>query len=372
MPAVGGRAVALGIAIVCAAACAPGGGIVGAPSSGPAPKLSETVIQSNLIVPWDVAVDADGRLFVTERPGTIDVFESTAPNSKRVWSTPVAGIRAMGEAGLLGLTLDPDFGMNGLFYVCASRTDQNEWRNQILRYRVTANGPVLDTVLFRGPIAAAGIHDACRLRFGPDGKLWIATGDAGQPARAQDVASLNGKVLRLNADGTVPSDNPLLPGLASRGPIYALGLRNPGGLAFHPTSGACYVVDAGDQAHDEIDIVTAGANFGWPAVSGVAGSSRGFVDPAWSSGSAGLSVAGAAFVTGEAWEGWNGSLFVATLKEQDLRRFTVEGDHALAHEILVDQRYGRLRGVISAPDGALIVTTSNGNADRLVRIAPAG
>jgi glucose/arabinose dehydrogenase len=317
-----------------------------------------------------VAVAPDGRVFVTERPGTIDVFESLAVSARRVAGAQVPGVRAMGEAGLLGLALDPDFATNGFLYVCASRLEGTEWRNQILRYRAAAGAPVLDTiVLHAGPIAA-GIHDSCRPRFGPDGKLWVATGDAGQSPLAQDATSLNGKVLRMNADGTAPSDNPTLKGASGPGLVYALGLRNPGGLAFQPTTGACFIVDAGDQMQDEIDLVSAGANFGWPAVSGPGGAARGFVDPLWSSGLTNFAVAGAVFLSGDGWGAWNGSLVVATLKEQDLRRFAVDGSRAQLRDILLDQKYGRLRGVIAAPDGSLLVATSNGNADRIVRLAP--
>jgi glucose/arabinose dehydrogenase len=369
----GGRGLSVAVLSVCiASACAPGGGIAARPSlSGPAVPLSETVIQSGLIVPWDVAVAADGRMFVTERPGTITVFESTMSNAKRVATTQVGGIHAMGEAGLLGITLDPDFSANQLLYVCASRTDQGEWRNQILRYHFSPPSLTLEGVVLRSGIAAGGVHDACRIRFGPDGKLWIATGDGGVAAHAQDLASLNGKVLRINADGSVPYDNPTLKGQAGPTPVYAIGLRNPGGLAFHPSTGACYITDAGDQMQDEIDLVTSGANFGWPDALGPGGVRRGFEDPLWTSGSGSYAVAGAAFLSGAGWSSWSDSLIVATLKEHDLRRFTIDGTHVLAREVLVDEKYGRLRGATEAPDGALIVTTSNGSGDRIVRIAPA-
>ena len=368
---VGGRGLAVGVVFAfIASACASGGGIA-ARSSPPTGPITEAVIQSGLIVPWEVAVAADGRMFVTERPGTISVFESTAPMARRTVSAQVSGIRAMGDAGLLGLALDPDFSRNQLFYVCASRLDQGEWRNEVLRYHASADALTVDTTILRAGIVASGLHDSCRMRFGPDGKLWIATGDGGQSARAQDAASLNGKVLRINSDGSVPSDNPMFKGQPAPSAVYALGLRNPGGLAFHPTTGICFVVDAGDQTQDEIDEVSAGANFGWPTVLGAAGSSRGFADPAWSSGVPSLAVAGADFVSGPQWGAWSGALIVATLKEQDLRRFSVEDMHVTQREILLDQKYGRLRAVTAAPDGSLLVATSNGSGDRIVRIAPA-
>jgi glucose/arabinose dehydrogenase len=370
---VGGRGLAVGVVLAfLASACAPGGGIA-APSTTPSmsgPAITQTVIQSGLIVPWEVAVAPDGRMFVTERPGTISVFESTAPMAKRVTSAQVSGVRAMGEAGLLGLALDPDFQRNQLLYVCASRLDQGEWRNEVLRYRATASTLAVETTILRAGIVASGLHDTCRIRFGPDGKLWIATGDGGLAARAQDAMSLNGKVLRINADGSVPRDNPTLKGQSAPSAVYALGLRNPGGLAFDPKSGRCFIVDAGDQMQDEIDEVSAGANFGWPAALGPNGSSRGFVDPIWSSGAATLALAGAAFLTGPDWGAWSNSFVVATLKEQDLRRFTIDDNHATESDILLDQKYGRLRAVTAAPDGSLLVTTSTGSGDRIIRIVP--
>jgi glucose/arabinose dehydrogenase len=355
-----------------AVACAPGGGIT-ARSTGPSssgPAITETVIQSGLIVPWEVAVAPDGRMFVTERPGTISVFESTAPMAKRVASTQVSGVRAMGEAGLLGLALDPDFARDQYLYVCASRLDQGEWRNEVLRYRASASALTVDTTILRTGIVATGLHDGCRIHFGPDNKLWIATGDGGVPARAQDATSLNGKMLRINADGSIPGDNPTLKGQSAPSAIYALGLRNPGGFAFDPKTGTCFVVDAGDQMQDEIDEVSAGANFGWPSALGANGAGRGFVDPLWSSGTSTVAVAGAAFLSGSDWGAWSDSLVVATLKEQDLRRFTFGEGRATEREVLLDQKYGRLRAVTSAPDGSLLVTTSTGSGDRIIRIVP--
>jgi glucose/arabinose dehydrogenase len=372
----GGRGLAAGIVLAClASACAPGGGIAASASSAspsPAPPaLTETVIQSGLIVPWEVAVAPDGRMFVTERPGTISIFESTAPLAKLVTTAQVSGVRAIGEAGLLGLALDPDFARNQFLYVCASRLEQGEWRNEVLRYRASESTLAFDGTVLRAGIVASGLHDVCRLRFGPDGKLWIVTGDGGQSGRAQDAASLNGKVLRINPDGSIPDDNPTLKGQSAPSAVYALGLRNPGGIAFQPRTGILFVVDAGDQMQDEINMVSAGANFGWPAVLGPGGASRGFVDPVWSSGATQLVMAGAAFLSGPGWGVWSESLVVTTLKKQDLRRFTIQGTRVTEHEILLDRRYGRLRAVTATPDGSLLLTTSNGSGDRIISIAPA-
>jgi len=216
----------------------------------------------------------------------------------------------------------------------------------------------------------AAIHDGCRLVFGPDGKLWATTGDNGDGRLAQDPTSLNGKVLRMNTDGSVPNDNPVLPGATAATVVYSIGHRNPQGLAFAPDGGIVLEIETGTTANDEINLLSPGKNYGWPDQEGRGGMARGFTDPVWTSGSVTYAASGATFVAGDAWGQWSGSLFIATLKEQDLRRFIVSGTTVVQQETLYDQKYGRLRSVVQGPDGALYVTTSNGSGDRIVRIAP--
>jgi glucose/arabinose dehydrogenase len=335
-----------------------------------APALVDTVIQSGLSVPWDIAFAPDGRMFMTERMGNIVIFESAKPNAKRIGFMKVPDVHAMGEAGLMGIALDPSFAANGFLYVCASRMDNGDWRNQILRYRAGTDSMTFDSYVLRnGPLAAA-IHDGCRLAFGPDGKLWATMGENGDGRLAQDPSSLNGKVLRMNVDGGVPDDNPILPGAGSRTYAYSMGHRNPQGLAFARDGGVVLEIETGATANDEINVLSPGKNYGWPDQEGKGGMARGFTDPVWTSGSTTYAMSGATFVAGDAWGQWSGSLFIATLKEQDLRRFTVSGTTVAQKETLYDQKYGRLRSVVQGPDGALYVTTSNGSGDRIIRIAP--
>jgi glucose/arabinose dehydrogenase len=302
--------------------------------------------------------------------GNIVMFESAKPNAKRIRDVMVPDVHAMGEAGLMGIALDPDFATNGFFYVCASRMDNNDWRNQILRYRAGTDSMTFDSYVIRDGPLAASIHDGCRLAFGPDGKLWATMGENGNGRLAQDPSSLNGKVLRMNADGSVPADNPILPGASARTYAYTMGHRNPQGLVFGPATGAAFEIETGATANDEINVLSPGRNYGWPDQEGAGGMSKGFADPVWTSGAATYAMSGATFVTGDRWGAWSGSLFVATLKEQDLRRFTVTGTTVAQKDILYDQKYGRLRSVVQGPDGALYVTTSNGSGDRIIRIAP--
>jgi glucose/arabinose dehydrogenase len=361
-----GRVVLLGILL---AACA-GGSSTGAVATPGGLVLVDTVIQSGLSVPWDIAFAPDGRMFMTERSGDIVMFASAKANAKRVTSMRVPDIHAMGEAGLMGIALDPQFAANGFLYVCASRTEGGDWRNQVLRYRAGPDSLSFDGDVIRDGPQAASIHDGCRLAFGPDGKLWATMGENGNGRFAQDPNSLNGKILRMNGDGTVPLDNPILPGAIARTYAYSMGHRNPQGLAFQPSSGVVFEIEHGATTNDEINILSPGKNYGWPDQEGPGGMARGFTDPTWTSGAVTFATSGATFVTGDQWGAWSGSLFVATLKEQDLRRFAVNGTSVVAKEVLFDQRYGRLRSVVQGPDGALYLTTSNGSGDRIIRIAP--
>lgn len=365
---------ALGRVLLCgvfATACTPGHvASVESTRAAGAPVVAETVIQSELSVPWDLAFAPDGRMFVTERMGDIVMFESAKPNAKRTATMRVTDVRSMGEAGLMGIAVDPDFGANGQLYVCASRIDNGEWRNQILRYKVGSSSIAFDGYVIRSGAQAASIHDGCRLVFGPDGKLWATMGENGNGRFAQDPTSLNGKILRANPDGTVPDDNPILPGASARTYAFSIGHRNPQGLAFQPATGRLFEIEHGATTNDEINVIVAGKNYGWPEQEGMGGTAKGFTDPLWTSGSVTYATSGATFVSGEQWRSWAGSLFVATLKEQDLRRFVVNGSSVVPKEVLLDQKYGRLRSVVQGPDGALYLTTSNGSGDRIVRLAP--
>jgi len=337
---------------------------------GAVPRLVATVVRSGLAIPWDLAFAPDGRMFVTERVGNILIYASAAPNATQLANVfPVPNINASGESGLMSIELDPSFATNNLLYLCVSVNDGGQWLNQVLRYRMNGNVPAFDGYVIRSGMRANSNHDGCRVRFGPDGKLWVTMGDAGDLANAQNPNVLNGKVLRVNTDGTIPADNPIMPGATARTAVYTMGNRNPQGLTFEPGTGRAIEVEHGDDTHDEINILRAGGNYGYPICRGPCGDPR-FVDPAWSSGSVTLATSGADFARGVQWGAYDGSLFVATLKESDLRRFTLAGAVATQREIFFDGTFGRLRTARQGPDGSLYLTTSNGSADRVIRITP--
>ena len=348
-----------------------------------APALDPTVIQDGLVNPWDVAFAPGGQMFVTERPGRVRVYRDGKRDAPLLATTQISNVQAVGEAGVMGIAVDPNFEENRLVYVCASRNTDGNWRNQVLRYHVKAGwGLEFDRYIIRRGMHANTIHNGCAVEVGPDMKVWVTMGDANNSARAQDPDALNGKILRVNRSGSVPSDNPVLPGASGRSVVYSMGHRNPQGIAFHPTTDRAYAVEHGPDRADEINWIRPGRNYGWPCVTGnnssyspgtpgCAGNGP-FTKPAWHSGSSTIATSGAAFARGSVWGDYRNQLFVAQLKEQDLRRFKLkdEGRTAVRRQTYFDGRWGRLRGVTSGPSSRLFLTTSNGSNDKIIKIAP--
>lgn len=335
-------------------------------SGGARPVLSTTLVRTGLKNAWDLAFAPDGRMFVTERAGTLRIFADAQPGAAMLGVFTVPGVRENGEGGLMSVELDPAFDQNSYLYLCASR-DDGTWHNQVLRYVVSNNTLVFDRFVIRDGMLAGSNHDGCRVRFGPDGKLWITMGDAGNGSNAQNPSRLNGKVLRVNSDGSIPSDNPVLPGAAGRSAVFTWGNRNPQGLAFEPGSGRVFEIEHGDSTHDEINILVPAGNYGYPIYRGPV-NRPGYIDPAWSSGNVTLATSGGEFLSGPQWGLWSGSLVVATLKETDLRRFELFDGTARQTDVLFDNAWGRLRTPRLAPDGSLYLTTDNGTDDKIIRI----
>ncbi|WP_376792211.1 PQQ-dependent sugar dehydrogenase [Thermoflexus sp.] len=348
--------------------------------SSPTPRASfqprVEIVATGLEVPWALAFAPDGRIFVTERPGRIRVIENGALRPELVAVLPVA---ATGEGGLMGLALDPNFAQNGYLYVMYTYRAGGALRNRISRLTLRGNTAGEEIVLIDN-IPGAGIHDGGRLAFGPDGKLYATTGDAAQRDLAQRLDSLAGKILRLNPDGSIPTDNPF-PGSY----VYSYGHRNPQGLAWHPVTGQLYSTEHGPTGEmglccrDELNLIRPGANYGWPLVTGAPGDPR-FADPILHSGEDTWAPAGMAFVTGERLAPWKGHLFFGTLRGQHLHHVVLgsDGSTVVFHEELFRGEFGRIREVVMGPDGALYFTTSNRDGrgqprsgdDRILRIVP--
>lgn len=347
------------------------------PALAAAPHLGTATVQSGLVIPWDVAFAPTGQMFVTERPGRVRVYANGKPGAALVATTKISAVRAEGEAGVMGIAVDHLFNSNRLIYLCASRSINGSWRNQLIRYHVTSGWKlVFDRYLISGGMRANTIHNGCAVQEGPDHRIWITMGDSGNESLAQNPARLNGKVLRVGRDGSVPSDNPVWPGQSVPTVVYSIGHRNPQGIAFQPGTGRVYVVEHGPDVNDEINLIRPGRNYGWPCVTGFnspyLSCSGTFTKPVWASGGVTLATSNGVFLMGSVWESFAGDLMVATLKESDLRRFSVasDGNPATLRQTLFNNSWGRLRATVIGPGGSLWITTSNGTNDRVIKITP--
>jgi len=332
------------------------------PRIGPAVVENVQLIASGLEAPWAVALAPDGRLFVTERPGRVRIVRLGAGGGleARPWATLPARANPNTERGLLGLALDPEFARNGFVYLYYSYAAAGgATLNRLVRMHDT-NGAGTDETILLDDIPGSSDHDGGRIAFGPDGKLYVATGDGEQEARAQDPGSPGGKILRLETDGSVPADNPVA---GSR--VYSLGHRNVQGLAFHPDTGVLYATEHGPSGffpaccQDEVNRIEAGANYGWPIVTGKPGDQR-FRDPiAWSGNTDTWAPSGAAFATRPG--PLRGSLLFATLRGAHLHRLvlTPDGRGVAFEERLLVNQYGRLRDVYEIASGEFLILTSN-------------
>ncbi|MGI0019491.1 MAG: PQQ-dependent sugar dehydrogenase [Nitrososphaera sp.] len=318
------------------------------------------VIADNLEVPWAVDVAGDGRVFFTERAGRIGIVEGG-----KVLEPVFIKVEQNEEAGLMGLALHPDFTNNHLLYVYHTYSNGTGVYNKVVALTERDNKIVGSKAVIEG-IPAADRNDGGRIKFGPDGKLYVATGDARQPDLAQDTASLAGKVLRLNDDGTVPGDNPF-PG----SPVYSYGHRNIQGLAWHPQTGELYASEHGESGNDEINLIKAGRNYGWPAEECNA---ERFEKPVYCFNPV-IAPAGMTFAASDAL-GYRGDILLSALKAKQLRHVDLE----TGNTVNVLTGFGRIRDVVEAPDGSLYVLTSNrdGRAipgqddDKILRLLPTG
>jgi glucose/arabinose dehydrogenase len=332
----------------------------------------ETVAE-NLTIPWSIDWLPDGTALFTERNGNLRAIQNGELLQEPLLTLGVGA----GEGGLLGVAVDPDFEKNNYIYLYYTYTEFVTTSNKVVRYQVDDKTVTEDKVLIDG-IPGASYHDGGRIQFGPDGKLYITTGEAGNPDLAQDLNSLGGKILRINSDGTIPEDNPW-----KDSPIYTIGHRNPQGIDWDE-SGNLVATEHGPSgwrgvAHDEINLIIPGANYGWPDVIGDE-TADGLQNPILHTGDDTWAPSGAEFYNGDKILEWSGKYFVATLRGSHLHMidFDLENNKVISHEKLFQDEFGRLRDVQTGPDGYLYILTSNqdgrgtpsSNDDRIFRIVP--
>lgn len=324
--------------------------------------LEVATLAEGLDTPWQFAFAPDGRIFVTERPGQIRVIENGTLREEPYMKLDSI-VEEVGESGLFGITLDPQFAQNGLVYVAYTYAPSKSplvLINRIIRYKEdpATKVPVFDKIVIDN-LPGNYLHNVGALKFGADGKLYAGVGEIFKPELAQDLNSLNGKILRMNPDGSVPADNPF-PGSY----VYSYGHRNPQGLAFHPETGALYITEHGPSeeqgcCQDELNLIQPGQNYGWPLISGSA-TQAGLVTPMYYSGD---TVTWAPAGTTILSQGpWQGSMVFTGLRGQALYRAVLNAtDPAKVDTVerYLYQEYGRLRTVEEGPDGTLYIGVSN-------------
>ena len=330
-------------------------------AAGPV-EIEPSVLVTGLEAPWDLVFTPDNDALVTERDSGRLLSVDSSGNVEELQRLPAGGT---GEGGLLGLALSPDYESDGLIYAYYT-TDQD---NRVTRFRLGEDPePILTGIPFRS------FHNGGRMAFGPDGLLYIGTGDGGDTSNSQDLTSLGGKILRVTPDGGVPSDNPF-----SGSPVYSYGHRNVQGLAWDE-EGQLYASEFGQNTYDEVNRIEPGGNYGWPNVEGTGGEPQ-YIDPISTFTTAEASPSGAEILKNGAIPQWEGNFFMAGLRGQRLWRLALdEGGNVTEREALLQGQAGRLRHVVQAPDGSLWVLTNNRDGrgspipsdDRIMRLAPAG
>jgi aldose sugar dehydrogenase len=336
------------------------------------------VVAQKLEIPWALAFAPDGRIFVTERPGRLLVIENGQLQPEPAATIP--DVLHFGEGGLMAIALDPGFATNHLLYLSyTARSGGGTIINRVVRYR-EEKGALSEQTIILDNLPGAEFHDGCRVAFGPDGKLYVTTGDATKRDLAQQMDSLAGKILRLNPDGTIPADNPF-PG----SPVYTFGHRNAQGLAWHPVTKTAFSTEHGPSGFDgpdggdEFNLIRAGKNYGWPVIHHEQ-THAGMEAPLLSFTPA-IAPASGAFYQGTRLPEFANNFFFGAVRGQHLHRVVLAPpDFATvqSHEALLQGTFGRIREVVAGPDGALYFTTSNRdgraqpgpNDDQVLRIVP--
>ena len=307
------------------------------------------ILVKNLDTPWAIDFLPDGRMIFTERHGTVSILDNG--DIKIVGNIKISEVS---ESGLLGIAVDPEFGKNNFVYIYYTHENGNRVSRFILDEKLEDEHILLDN------IPNARFHDGGRIKFGPDGKLYITTGDATVPSTAQDINSLAGKILRMNKDGTIPKDNPF------GNYVYSYGHRNPQGIAWHPVTKELHASEHGPTRNDEINVIIKGQNYGWPNECDEI--SKDYTQPIRCYTEFTLAPSGIAF--------YKNDLYVAGLRGAQLRRIVFDEDYKtiLAEEGLLSD-LGRIREVVEH-NGYLYIATSNrdgrgiprANDDKIIRL----
>ena len=355
----------------------------------PEPRVS--IVAHGLVNPWGMAFLPDGRMLVTERPGRMRIVAADGKLGPPLPGLPP--VVSEGQGGLLDVVIDPRFASNRLVYWSYSETagsDESGNGTSVARARLEGERGAerladVQVIFRQWPKVASRLHFGSRLVFGLDGRLFVTLGD--RFSRKDDAQVLDnhlGKIVRIEADGRVPADNPLLgkPGLslAAKPEIWSFGHRNVQGAAVHPLTGELWISEHGPQGGDELNLVQPGRNHGWPVITtgrnygtgtriGEGSERADVVAPLLQWVPTSIAPAGMIFLTSDRYAGWKGHLFIATLRGQSLLRIELDGNRVLRQERLLQQLNERLRHVVQGPDGLLYLLTDNADG-RILRLLP--
>jgi glucose/arabinose dehydrogenase len=330
--------------------------------------------------PWALAFLPDGRMLVTEKAGRLRVVEDG-----RLDPRPVAGLpefAVYGQGGLMDVAPHPRFRENGWIYLTFAARGAGGVGTEVARGRLKDHRLEDVQVIFRqSPKGSTGRHFGSRLAFDRQGYLYVTLGDRGEMERAQKPGDHAGSVIRLHDDGRVPRDNPFVGKPGWKAEKFTLGNRNQQGAALHPRTGVLWTHEHGPQGGDEVNVIRAGANYGWPVITyGVQyvigtqigeGTAKPGMEQPLHKWVPSIAPSGMAFYTGDRFPGWRTSLFVGALKAQLLVRLELDGEKVVREERLLEGVLGRIRDVRAGPDGFLYLLT-DASPGVLARLEPAG
>ena len=332
------------------------------------PSDSIRTVKSGLEYPWEILWGKDDHIWMTERGGRISKLDPISGNS--LFTYQVNDVFSQGEGGLLGMVMHPDFLNNGYLYVSYNYLKNGNYTHKVVRLQY-ANNTLSSPLLIIDNIPASSIHNGSRLWITADNKLLITTGDAANDVAAQDPNQLNGKVLRVNLDGSIPADNPF-----PNNPVWTWGHRNPQGLVV--ANNIIYTSEHGPTIEDEVNIIERNRNYGWPDVNGPCnGTESSFCtthnvkEPIWSTGSVTLATSGLDYYNHDRIPNWKNSLLLATLKDATLYqlKLSADGRSVISTTKFFQGKWGRLRDICVSPAGRVYICTSNGgNIDKIIEI----
>ncbi|HXL55683.1 MAG TPA: PQQ-dependent sugar dehydrogenase [Chitinophagaceae bacterium] len=329
------------------------------------------LVKKGLNYPWEIIWGKDNHIWMTERDGKISRIDPA--NGNTTFSFTISEVESRNEGGLLGMALHPDFQHNHSLYVVYNYNKANTHLEKLVRYTY-ANNTLSNPVVLLDGIVGSTNHNGSRLWITNEAnpKIFMTTGDAFDQSLSQPTNTLNGKVLHINLDGSIPSDNPF-----PNNPVWSYGHRNPQGLVV--VNNIMYASEHGPSEEDEVNIIEKGRNYGWPNVEGPCNGdeaafckSHNVKEPIWSSGDNTLAVCGLDYYNNDRIPQWKNSLLMMTLKNSSIRQLQLSGDgkSIVNTKTYFENKWGRLRDLCISPDGKVYICTSNGgNSDVIVEIS---